>query len=929
MEKIVHRTFYLPMVLLIFFWSSCSKENEKGITSTILEVSEQTIDFKENSDEQTITISTNQDEWTAIVDPNAKNWCAVLPDSKSDTHTLTITVSPNKGKEIRTTIVTIKAGELSKSLTVRQLGSDIGILISPEIMTLKAEGGQIDFKITANVEFEISKEDWIALPAKTRSVEYVTTEHTYIVQRNKGEARTGYITVKDKESDYYEQLLINQKALGEYEGGESTIKGDILVSVSGGSAVNSAGSVSQVTASPFSRTYDGNKETGYHSSTKVKYPTDWPLTLTFEFSQQPRVDYCVYYPSSSDCLKEAEIWVSTEAEPEYTKLMDTDFQGKTAPTYLTFSKPLIHPKGVKVVAKTTTGSYLIVKEMEFYRKNPTNFDPLTLFTDATCTTLKASITEKEIDACPDPLFRNIAYYMSIDKYPSDFRIQEYKAYPHPELFRVANKTSAQHDLLDNTTGIFVEKGNEVVVLVGNSHGYRLSARVLNLDVPGEDGFNKNYSYPLMEGTNRFIPETDGLVYIYYHTPDYKQAPSIKIHVPSGKVNGYFDVSKHNATDWNRILNAAVGPHFDVLGKYAHLIFPTDKFKANTPDGKALIDAYDRLVLLEQQFMGLEKYNRMDPNHVCFSVMYNDAYMYSANAHTGYIFTEMNNLCNVEKFSTKSIWGPAHEVGHSFQTKPGLCWHGMGEVTNNIHSLYVQTEFGNTSRLMTGSSKYTSLYEKGMSLFLPFRTPYIKKTPEGSGIDVFCQLVPFWQLHLYSQIEGNRDFYKDLYEKIRLTEDKNTPGESQINFTILASEIAQLDLTEFFTLWGFYESIDYDLNDYGTKRFTVTEAMAEKAKQRIAAMNLPKPVKKIEYICDDNLYLYKANSTIVKGHSHRDGKTFGMTNWKNVAVYEVWSDGKLCFISPASSFTLPENFTLGNSVQVYAVDASGEKTEITF
>ena len=41
-------------------------------------------------------------------------------------------------------------------------------------------------------------------------------------------------------------------------------------------------------------------------------------------------------------------------------------------------------------------------------------------------------------------------------------------------------------------------------------------------------------------------------------------------------------------------------------------------------------------------MGLEKYDRMDPNHVCFSVMYNDSYMYSAANHTGYVLTNGSN-----------------------------------------------------------------------------------------------------------------------------------------------------------------------------------------------------------------------------------------------------------------------------------------------
>lgn len=133
----------------------------------------------------------------------------------------------------------------------------------------------------------------------------------------------------------------------------------------------------------------------------------------------------------------------------------------------------------------------------------------------------------------------------------------------------------------------------------------------------------------------------------------------------------------------------MAPHFDVLGKYTHLIFPVSSFKLYTPDGKALIDVYDDLVLAEQEFMGLKKYNRMNPNYVCFSVMYKAAgYMYAAEYHTGYIASEMNDLCSVEKMKS-SVWGPAHEVGHTFQTKPGLCWLGMAEVTNNILALDVK------------------------------------------------------------------------------------------------------------------------------------------------------------------------------------------------------------------------------------------------
>lgn len=913
---------------MLFFWytvlGACSEENGKGANAATLDIAEQIIDFKEDGDSQTIAVTTNQTEWTATVESNGKSWCSVLPDVRPENHRLTISVTSNLGKEQRSTVVTVKAAELSAKITVRQLGTDKGILISPMMKTFTAEGGKIELTVTANVEFEIKPSvEWITLPVKSRAAEYVTTEHTYQVQRNKGEKRTGTIVAKDKTSDLFAELIVSQEALGGYESSESTIQGDLLVPVSTGSAVNSLGKVSQYGSSGFHRTYDGSKETGYHSDTSDDFPNNWPLTLTFEFEGQSRIDYCVCHATSSNKMKKATIFVSTEAKPEYTKLMEVDLVGSTAEP-IKFSSPIINPKGIRFEVTESTDKYIVIKEMEFYRQNPDNYDPLNLFTDITCSELKPGITEQDIDACPDPLFRNVAFYLSINEYPREFRIQEYKAYPHPELFRKANKTSAQHDLLDNPTGIFVNKGKEVVVLVGNSHGYQLSARILNLNVPGEDGFNHNYSYPLKEGINRFVADTDGLIYIYYHTPDYQNALPIKIHIPSGQVNGYFDSRKHQSSDWNRLLNAAVGPHFDVLGEKAHLIYPTDKFKANTPDGKALIDAYDRLVSLEQQFMGQEKYDRVDPNHVCFSVMYNSSYMYSAGNHTGYVVSTMNDLCSLEKFSGSSIWGPAHEVGHSHQTKPGLCWLGMTEVTNNIHSLYVQTSFGNRSRLLDKQGDYTNIYERSMYMYFTQKRAHVITD---SDVNVFNQLVPFWQLYLYTKAMGNEDFYKDLHELVRVRPDKATPGESQVEFTVLACEAAQLDLTDFFTKWGFFEPIDIVKGDYSSGQFVVTDAMADDAKKRIAALGFPKPAKIVEYITDTNVDCYTGNGGIVKGTVQRDGQKFTMTDWKNVAVYEVYSDDTLSFVSPSSSFTVMNS--LGDKVQVFAVSATGEKVEVTF
>ena len=71
---------------------------------------------------------------------------------------------------------------------------------------------------------------------------------------------------------------------------------------------------------------------------------------------------------------------------------------------------------------------------------------------------------------------------------------------------------------------------------------------------------------------------------------------------------------------------------------------------------------------EQEFIGLEKYGKMFHNRMCFTVMYT-SYMYSTSYHTAYHDDTLAELCDENRLTTSACWGPAHEVGHSNQTRP--------------------------------------------------------------------------------------------------------------------------------------------------------------------------------------------------------------------------------------------------------------------
>ena len=56
-----------------------------------------------------------------------------------------------------------------------------------------------------------------------------------------------------------------------------------------------------------------------------------------------------------------------------------------------------------------------------------------------------------------------------------------------------------------------------------------------------------------------------------------------------------------------------------------------------------------------------------------------------------------------------FWGPAHEVGHCNQTRPGMKWSGLTEVTNNLTALHVEETLGIECRALT-DGWYQSSYD---------------------------------------------------------------------------------------------------------------------------------------------------------------------------------------------------------------------------
>lgn len=968
---------YLTTSLLVFsliclgVFTACKKDAGSNNSEQITPFAEvkEIIDFKSEDLPKTISIKTNVDVWTAKSD---QPWCKVARSGR----TLKVSVDSSPDVKVRTATITLTFGNIIKKISVRQIGSEPTILIDQTIISIDAAGGGVDFVVTTNVDVDIKTPTWIVKPSESRSLELKKLPFSYVAEPNKdGNTRTENIEVIAKvlsegQTIPAKRLIsVTQKGLGSYDASSADdIQGDNKLRI-----VSATASSTQPNGhSGIERSFDGDLTTIYHSQWDNSASNYFPIELVYNLEKVENIDYIVYHPRQSGSNGNFRVveFLASEDGTSYTTIAEKDFKGSGTASRVSFDTP-IRAKHIKVIVRSGAGDgrgFAACAEMEFFSKRGDAFDYKTLFKDDVCSELKDNITEKDIKACKNSFFRNLAHYIFNDQYNREFRVAEFKAWADPVIMSQTHKTNP-YSLLDNPTGISVKENEDLVVIVGETHGYdRLALCVVNLNKPGGDGFGDRITYPIYKGINKIKMRRAGLVYVMYHVDDLNKVSShkpIKMHFASGNVNGYYDSQNPKLRDrWSELLSKAVDPYFDVVGKYVHMTFPTKTYRSVVGDrGLELADRYDTIVKSEMHLLGLYKNgNKPFQNRMYMHVMYH-SYMYATWYHTAYNEGTLNEILNLDKYA---LWGPAHEIGHMNQTRPGAMWKGMTECTVNIKSAYVQTTvFRQPCRLqvenMSGSEPHNR-YTKAFNAIIVRERPHSYGTEDGvqhgqDKTDVFAQLVPFWQLELYfgkvlgmtPSLDGGSQegFYPNLYDYFRKNNSAEwgENGHHQTEFAYAASKVSGYDLTDFFTKWGFLRPIQRTVDDYGVGNLSVTQQRVDEVKAKIKAAKLKSLGNTpIEYITDATVELFKTKPAIVPGTVQANGRTLTLNGWSNVVAYEVINtetrklvyvgdgratvqDGALVQHENVARLFLPQSVDWASGkYKVVGVSATGERVE---
>ena len=555
------------------------------------------------------------------------------------------------------------------------------------------------------------------------------------------------------------------------------------------------------------------------------------------------------------------------------------------------------------------------------------------FEDVACTQLKAEYQTMTDDALTASMTEGgmpsymIALGLKLKNanwaaYEQDFRIHNYNAYS--DAYYWNNKMrSTGGSYMGNPTGIFTKGAEPLYVFVdsdipANSTLYIAGCAGNDLVTSGKQG------KMLKKGLNVVEGKDNALFYILYTADTQKQTktlsewPDIRIHIEGGQVNGYYDVARQSDEDYKAILKAAKHERFTVKGGHALFNFKTRTYKSVWPKSiDKSICWFDSLAVWEKELMGICEsvatgkragapfyltggeaiypiyYN--NPNFAIEGEATDGGYANSASYRTMYNTAGcVQSSFDVSRTADFDDWCSAHECGHNNQGP--ITVEGGTEVSNNLFSNYIRFHDG----LVTTSGNSLATIMDEYARHEPFFTRSLNS-----------QMRMYWQLYLYYHLaQKNTSFFPTLFKELR--KDPLTLYSSNtgcLKFVRKVCQVAQEDLTDFFTVWGFFEPLNnYIVNDYGEHKMTVYQSDINKTLAEIA--KYPTKNREIIFIEDRVDYVPTTDFLTTAGQKRRDSDLVGKCG--NVGQFTDYLPGA----------SKPSEYTYLQADSLYALDGTG-------
>lgn len=220
-------------LLAIMLFTGCDKLEDifggENSNNPQIEIHTSEVLFTTDGGNNTISFTTNE-AWTAqVINSRADNWCEIYPTSGSaGDATISVITTPNDTPDDRTASIVIKAGTVSKTVTVSQKQKDV-LTVTSSKFEVEATGGEVKIEVSHNIDFDIEiANDWIT---KVDTRAFATKTIVFNIAKHTGhDNREGTIIFKSKDGKLTQTVKV-------YQAQEDALiisKKDIVVSDEGG-----------------------------------------------------------------------------------------------------------------------------------------------------------------------------------------------------------------------------------------------------------------------------------------------------------------------------------------------------------------------------------------------------------------------------------------------------------------------------------------------------------------------------------------------------------------------------------------------------------------------------------------------------------------------------------------------------------------------
>ena len=625
----------------------------------------------------------------------------------------------------------------------------------------------------------------------------------------------------------------------------------------------------------------------------------------------------------------------------------------------------------------------------YYPEEPEESDVVSeltgnFFEDAACTQLKAEYQAMSDEALTTAMTEggmpeymvNIALKVKNNSwaaYEQEFRVQSYKAYSDAKYWN-DKLWSRAASYMGNPTGILSQSYTEqLYVFVDSDVPSDATLYIAGIGVDKMITSAKT-GQKLKKGLNIIDGDAGKLFYILY-TVDTKSMtkrvsewPEIKIHIEGGKVEGYFDASRHTDADYKKLLANATHSAFVMKGKHSVLSIWTSILRKRYPNKIAkTVECTDSLSVWEKDVTGIcESVANGEKAGAPWYITGGDAFYpgyfnnptfvdndspgsYAHATEFGIHLSEGASQYFLNPYSTSidgyDEGGIAHEFGHQLQSP--IMLEGVTEGSNDL--------FANICRFLMGHRASTGRPLSVTMQEFSKHEPFYWRPVDNSCLRMYYSLYLY-----YHQGQKNTSFYPELFKALRT--DRIVPYGSNTNnsglkFVRKVCEVAQEDLTDFFTVYGFFEPANNRyLECYGDHYVTNRQLDINSTKRKISQYE--KKNREIIFVEDrvENVPTTGFVTTAGKQRYYRSGEQLGQcgdvgqfTSYRlgacepsayvclqsdslyaldgkgGVGFLMQDEEGNLKYASNARDICIPRS--VGRDFTIYSIDADGTMHEV--